>query len=111
MAKRRNELSRTDTTLTAHDASHVAQVRAWIVEGRNGADILADIRAQFLDDPGDLLMAAIEEIADEAANINHDLARGFLLNAYREIYRRAAGMEDYTAAVAALRSFERVAGL
>ena len=56
-------------------------------------------------------MAAIDEIADEAANINTDLARGFLLNAYREIYRKATVMEDFTAAIAALRSFERVAGL
>lgn len=108
MTKKRGELAATNIP-TAHDASHIATVKSWIVSGRTAADILTDIRAQFLDDPNALLAAALGDMADEADKLDTTLARGFLLNAFREVYRQAMLSEDYAAAISALRSFERVA--
>lgn len=89
----------------------VLQVRAWIVEGQQAADIVESIEASFPDEwPNVLLSAALSELGKEAAEIDVDLANGFLLNAYREIYRRAFSISDFGSALAALRSFERVVG-
>ncbi len=87
----------------------ILQVKAWIVEGQQAADILESIGEHFPDErPDTLLSAALAEIGSEAEHIDTDLARGFLLNAYRELYRRAFEINDFGSALAALRSFERV---
>lgn len=90
----------------------VLQVKTWIVEGQQPADILESIREHFPDErPDVLLSASLRQLADEAEHIDEDLARGFLLNAYRELYRRAFEISDFGSALAALRSFERVTGV
>jgi len=87
----------------------ILQVKTWIVEGQQAADILERIGEHFPDErPDVLLSAALAEIGTEAEHIDVDLARGFLLNAYRELYRRAFEINDFGSALAALRSFERV---
>ena len=87
----------------------VLQVKTWVVEGQQAADILESIREHFSTErPDVLLSAALSEIGREAEHIDVDLARGFLLNAYRELYRRAFEISDFSSALAALRSFERV---
>ncbi|MCY2987175.1 MAG: hypothetical protein NTY19_04805 [Planctomycetota bacterium] len=87
----------------------VLQVKQWIVEGQQAADILQSVEATF---PGErpevLLSAALEQLGAESAELDCDVARGFLLNAYRELYRRAAEINDFANALGALRSFERV---
>ena len=89
----------------------VLQVKTWVVEGQQAADILESIREHFSTErPDVLLSAALSEIGREAEHIDTDLARGFLLNAYRELYRRAFEISDFSSALAALRSFERVTG-
>ena len=86
----------------------VLQVKTWIVEGQQAADILQSVEATY---PGEraeiLLSAALEQLGAESAELDADVARGFLLNAYRELYRRAAEINDFGNALAALRSFER----
>lgn len=89
----------------------ILQTKTWIVEGQQAADILESIQEHFpKEQPQVLLSAALAEIGTEAENIDIDLARGFLLNAYRELYRRSFEINDFGSALAALRSFERVTG-
>lgn len=89
----------------------VLQVKTWIVEGQQAADILESIQEHFPSERPDVLLSAtLEELTKEGGYLNEDLARGFLLNAYREIYRRAFKISDFSSALAALRSFERVTG-
>jgi hypothetical protein len=89
----------------------ILQVKTWVVDGRQAADILQSIKAEFPKErPDVLLSAALAEIGTEAESIDTDLARGFLLNAYRELYRRALEADDFSNAISALRSFERVTG-
>ena len=90
----------------------VLQVKTWIVEGQQPADIMEAIAEHFPQErPDVLLSASLAALASEAANIDQDLARGFLLNAYRDLYRRAFEISDFGSALAALRSFERVTGV
>ena len=89
----------------------VLQVKTWIVEGQQAADILESIGQHFPAEPRDVLLgAALGELGTEAQDIDQDLARGFLLNAYREIYRRGLEINDFGIALSALRNFERVTG-
>jgi len=87
----------------------IIQVKTWIVEGQQAGDILESIAAIYpKQTPLVLLSAVFDDLASESAEINEDLVRGFLLNAYREVYRRAFEINDFSSALAALRSFERV---
>ena len=54
------------------------------------------------------MSAVFEDLTRESADIDENLVRGFLLNAYRELYRRAFEINDFNSALAALRAFERV---
>jgi len=93
------------------DAAILA-VKNWIVEGQQPADIYEAIAEHFPDENREVLLSeTLTKLADEAERINEPLARGFLLNAYRELYRRAFEISDFGSALAALRSFERVTGV
>lgn len=99
-----------DQALTVQPTAAAAllQVKTWIVEGQQVADILESIAATYPKQRADLLLSdALNELEAESAELNRDVARGFLLNAYREIYRRAFEINDFGNALAALRSFER----
>ena len=87
----------------------VLAVKNWIVEGQQPADIYEAVAEHFPEENREVLLSAtLAQLADEAERINEPLARGFLLNAYRELYRRAFEINDFGSALAALRSFERV---
>ena len=53
-------------------------------------------------------VAGYQPMPRESAEIDEDLVRGFLLNAYRELYRRAFEINDFNSALSSLRAFERV---
>ena len=116
MARRRKQTDQPgQTELTAPPSAPspaaVLQVKQWIVEGQQAADILESIGEHYPDEPRDVLLgAALGELGTEAQDIDQDLARGFLLNAYREIYRRGLEINDFGTALSALRNFERVTG-
>ncbi len=87
----------------------IIQVKTWIIEGQQAGDILESIAENYpKQTPLVLLSAVFEDLTRESAEINEDLVRGFLLNAYRELYRRAFEINDFNSALAALRAFERV---
>mgnify|MGYP006899621847 CR=1 FL=1 len=87
----------------------IIQVKTWIVEGQQAGDILDSIAQNYpKQTPRVLLSMVFEDLTRESAEINEDLVRGFLLNAYRELYRRAFEINDFNTAISALRSFERV---
>ena len=87
----------------------ITQVKTWIIEGQQAGDILESIAEHYpKQTPSVLLTAVFEDLASESANINEDLVKGFLLNAYRELYRRAFEAHDFAAALSSLRAFERV---
>ena len=87
----------------------IIQVKTWIVEGQQAGDILDSIAQNYpKQTPRVLLSMVFEDLTRESAEINGDLVRGFLLNAYRELYRRAFEINDFNTAISALRSFERV---
>ena len=89
-------------------AAAILQIQEWVVQGQRAADILESIGTTYPNERPDVLLSqALAEIADEAENIDANLARGFLLSAYRELYRRAAEVNDFGAALSALRAFER----
>jgi hypothetical protein len=116
MARRKKPTDQAaETTLTAPPSppspAAVLQAVTWIVEGRKAADILAAIAEHFpQESPETLLSAALEDLTIEGAKTDPDRARGFLLYAYRELYRRALEVDDFKNAISALRSFERVTG-
>lgn len=86
----------------------ILQVKQWIVEGQLIADIIESAAAEFpAQQPAAIVAAALETLGSEAATIDVDVAKGFLLNAYREVYRRSFEINDFGNALAALRSFER----
>jgi len=90
-------------------AEQIIQVKTWIVEGQQAGDILESIAENYPKQTPRVLMSAVfEELIHESADIDEDLVRGFLLNAYRELYRRAFEINDFNSALAALRAFERV---
>jgi len=87
----------------------IIQVKTWIIEGQQAGDILESIAQNYPEQtPRVLLSLVFEDMTRESADINEDLVRGFLLNAYRELYRRAFEINDFNTAISALRSFERV---
>ena len=105
-----NEPDKTGMIATASPpaAAAVLQVKTWIVEGQQAADILEAAKDSFPNErPDVVLSAALESLGTESAEIDVDVARGFLLEAYREMYRRAAEINDFGNALAALRAFER----
>lgn len=109
----RKKSTKPETTLTVPPSppapGAVLQVKTWIVEGQQAADILESVVESFpAEQPEILLSAALAELSTEGECLDQDLARGFLLNAYREIYRRSFEMSDFGSALSALRSFERV---
>jgi hypothetical protein len=90
------------------DPGAILQVKTWIVEGQLPADILQSIGEHYPNEaPDNLLAAALTDLSDDHREVDVDAARGFLLNAYREIYRRALEINDFGASLAALKSFER----
>lgn len=94
--------------VSALPADAVLQVKQWIVEGQQAADISAAAYKQFPKIRTDLLLgAALDELRTEATDIDTAAARGFLLSAYREIYRRTLDIGDFGNALSALRAFER----
>lgn len=96
--------------ISAPSPAAVLQVRQWIVDGQQSADIMESIAEHFPAERADLILgAALADMSAEAERLDIDLARGFLLNAYREIYRRGLEINDFGTALGALRAFERVA--
>lgn len=86
----------------------VLQVKTWIVEGQQAADIVESIGETFPGEkPEAVLPVALAELRNEFAKLDAPTARGFLLNAYLELYRRAFEISDFGNALAALRAFER----
>jgi hypothetical protein len=102
-----------DTALIAAPTpAAVTQVKDWIVAGEQTASVLSLIAGKFPRvDAAVLLGLAIDELRAEAAELDADAARGFLLLAYREVYRRTLDAADYVPALKALQGFERQAGL
>lgn len=112
MARRKKSEAEPGTALIvpppAPSPAAVLQVRTWIVEGQQAADIVESIRETFPGEkPEAVLPAALAELRSEFAKLDASTARGFLLNAYRELYRRAFEISDFANALAALRAFER----
>lgn len=98
--------------ISTPQAAAVTQVKSWIVEGMQSAAICLAIAKKFPKLRPDVLMGlALDELRDEAAHIDSDAARGFLLNAHREIYRKTLEIGDFATAISALRSFERLANV
>lgn len=86
----------------------ILQIKTWITEGQQAADILQSAAEMFpKEQPDVLLPAALDELAAEFGLLDTDVARGFLMTAYREIYRRAFEIADFGNAMAALRNYER----
>lgn len=89
----------------------IVQVKQWIIEGQQAADIHQAAAAAYPTLNAETLIGtALEELGADAADIDTHAARGFLLNAYREIYRRTLDIGDFGNALSALRAFERQIG-
>lgn len=110
MAKKRTRKKTAVTKAPPKPApEQIIQVKTWIIEGQQAGDILESIAENYPDQTPRVLMAAVfEELTQESADIDEDLVRGFLLNAYRELYRRAFEINDFNSALAALKCFEKV---
>lgn len=110
MPKRKPDTKPTALSTTPAPAT-VSQVRGWIVEGQQAAAICQAIAEHFPTLRADVLIGlALDDLRDEAEHLDCDAARGFLLSAYREIYRKTLEIGDFGNALSALRSFERQTG-
>jgi hypothetical protein len=108
MAKKGTKNTQIARQPAAPSPAAVLQVKTWIVEGQLPADILESIGEHYPNEtPDNLLAAALTDLSDDHREVDVDAAKGFLLNAYREIYRRALEMNDFGSSLAALKSFER----
>jgi hypothetical protein len=108
MAKRGSRNTQIAKSQAGPDPAAVLQVKTWIVEGQLPADIVESIGEHYPSEaPDSLLAAALTDLSDDHREVDIDAAKGFLLNAYREIYRRALEINDFGASLAALKSFER----
>ena len=95
----------------AFSENDILVVKTLVVDGYREEDVLQTIREQLPHaDPVTLLSVAVNQLIADSENMNQDLARGILIHAYRELYRRAFEISDFSSALAALRSFERVTG-
>ena len=108
MAKRRKKTA-VAKVAAQPTPDQIIQVKTWIIEGQQAGDILKSIAEQYPEhSPAALLSAVFESLANESATIDTDLVRGFLLNAYRELYRRAFEINDFASCLSSLKAFERV---
>jgi len=91
-------------TATADKAGRIDQVFAWLIAGHSEADIIAAVEKFWPGTkPRPLLINAWKRIARSGANADHDSARGFVIEATRETYRRAMEAGDYSAALRAIK--------
>jgi len=85
---------------------HVNQVVNWILEGNSEFDLLGAIRDKLGGhSANDLLLKAAEHF-QAAGNTEPIALRGFCIESYREIYRKALDIGDYTTALKALSKLE-----
>lgn len=87
----------------------VAAVKAWLVEGHSLDVVAGLISEQFADLQPEELLAAVgqELIAD--ADTNSQALRGWAMNAYREIYKRALAANDFGPALRAVKELLNLA--
>jgi len=109
-AKKRSP-ARTGNTLATKAASAAAaeQVKKWVIEGHTHADIVQAIAENFATMNAAGLIEAAADALHRDARANLDIMRGWALNAYREVYRRALETGDFSAALRAAKEIYAVA--
>lgn len=91
------------------DPAQVEQVRKWIVEGASRHDIGEAITASLPGADGKQLLAAAIARINDSAYVGEDTIRGWCLEAYREVYRRAMEVGDNGTALRAVKQILEMA--
>jgi hypothetical protein len=91
------------------DPAQVEMVRKWIVEGMSRHDIGEMMREEFTGADGKRLLAAAIASINVSAYVGEDTIRGWCLEAYREIYRRAMEGGDNGTALRAIKQILEMA--
>jgi hypothetical protein len=87
-----------------------AQIVRWIIEGASESDIVEAIEAKFPGNkPAPLIVAAVKRL-EESAETSRYLAKGFAIEATRDIYRRALEIGDHQTALRAIKQLHELAG-
>lgn len=100
----------TDEISTAKpDPAQVEQVRKWIVEGASKHDIDEAISTTFPGADGQQLLTTAVSRINISAYVGVDTIRGWCLEAYREVYRRAMESGDNGTALRAVKQILEMA--
>ncbi len=91
------------------DPAQVEQVRKWIVEGMSRHDIGEMMAEEFPGADGKQLLAAAIARINVSAYVGVDTIRGWCLEAYREVYRRAMEVGDNGTALRAVKQILEMA--
>lgn len=91
------------------DPAQVEQVRKWIVSGLSRHDIGELMREEFPGADGQQLLTAAIARINVSAYVGVDTIRGWRLEAYREVYRRAMESGDNGTALRAVKQILEMA--
>lgn len=91
------------------DPTQVEQVRKWIVSGMSRHDIGELMREEFPGADGQQLLAVAIARINDSAYVGEGTIRGWCLESYREIYRRAMESGDNGTALRAVKQILEMA--
>jgi hypothetical protein len=88
-----------------------AAVVEWLLSGVSEAEVLETLRSKYPDaDPGPTLASVRDHLAREGTP-DADALRGWVLLAYRDLYRRLLDNDDLEGARKVLKNITEAAGL
>lgn len=102
------ETKKAPPPMTADEARE--QVRKWILTGASEHDVRAAIAKAWPDaDARALVLQVFDDLAD-ATRRPLDVLKGFVFEAYRELYRRMVECGDFPGALRAAKALDELAG-
>jgi hypothetical protein len=113
--KRKSEQSPTEATppppsggiATAEPPATIAVVQ-WLISGASEHDVVEALRAKYPGTDARKTMAAVFEYFAHEGAPDADALRGFVLTAYRELYRRMLDIGDFDGARKVLKNITEV---
>jgi hypothetical protein len=92
------------------ELARIEQVFVWIIQGQTEYNITQAIRTQWPDvEPMPLIVKTLERLV-QSSKFNPDVIRGWVFEAYRELYRNALAAQDFASAIRIIAKINEMAG-